>query len=287
MSVRVCVLGASGAMGDIALALFKHCDREGFSCAVYAVDLPGHGHCGDSCGIFTMQQMVDTVREASSWIRNHTREGAVFTVGIGLGGEVAFHAGSGFEAITGTIANGILFPSEIELRPQVAIFQGWMGELLALVMGQRQVCAAALINFERIFDKVECLGQGSTEDSCILTHDSSRYEDSLRDPHSQWFYTVSSLRSIFTYHPAVAASAHGKPVLLMVGGQDKSIPLEHVRASFERLQGAKALRYDMSAGHQLLRQEPEKSVKLIVPWTNAVLDGTHGTMLPESPHLFV
>ena len=41
MSVRVCVLGASGAMGDIALALFKHCDREGFSCAVYAVDLPG------------------------------------------------------------------------------------------------------------------------------------------------------------------------------------------------------------------------------------------------------
>ena len=37
----MCVLGASGAMGDIALALFKHCDREGFSCAVYAVDLPG------------------------------------------------------------------------------------------------------------------------------------------------------------------------------------------------------------------------------------------------------
>ena len=36
------------------------------------------------------------MREASSWIRNHTREGAVFTVGIGLGGEVAFHAGSGF-----------------------------------------------------------------------------------------------------------------------------------------------------------------------------------------------
>jgi len=34
-------------------------------------------------------------------------------------------------------------------------------------------------------------------------------------------YQVSSLRSIFTYHPAVAASAHGKPVLLMVGGQDK------------------------------------------------------------------
>ena len=143
-----------GAMGELATALFKHCDHQGFSCAAYGVDLPGHGHCGDNCGKFTMQQMVDTVREASTWIRNHTREGAVFTLGQGIGGEVVLHAGSGHEAITATISNGLLLPSELELRPQVSLFRGWAGELLSLIMGDRQVCAAAIFNFERMFDKV-------------------------------------------------------------------------------------------------------------------------------------
>jgi hypothetical protein len=46
------------------------------------------GHCGDECGQFTMQQMVEVVQEASSWIRNRTREGAVITVGQGLGGKL-------------------------------------------------------------------------------------------------------------------------------------------------------------------------------------------------------
>jgi alpha-beta hydrolase superfamily lysophospholipase len=108
-----------GAMADLGQALFKQCDHEGFSCAVFAVDLPGHGHCGDECGQFTMQQMVETVQEASSWIRNRTREGAVITVGQGLGGEVALHAGAGHEPITATIANGLWLPSELSLRPQV------------------------------------------------------------------------------------------------------------------------------------------------------------------------
>jgi hypothetical protein len=177
--------GHGGAMADVALALFKKCQEEGFVCAIYAVDLPGHGYCGDSCGHFTMQQMVDTVREASAWIRNHTSEGAVFTIGEGLGSDVALHAGSGFEAITGTITNGMILPAEVELRPQISLFRGLLGELLTLLMGTRQVCAAAFFNFERFFDKVECIGQSSSEDACIWKHDADRYEAQLRDPHSQ------------------------------------------------------------------------------------------------------
>jgi hypothetical protein len=46
------------------------------------------GHCSVECGQFTMQQMVEVVQEASSWIRNRTREGAVITVGQGLGGKL-------------------------------------------------------------------------------------------------------------------------------------------------------------------------------------------------------
>jgi hypothetical protein len=30
-------------MGELALSLFKECERGGFPCAAYAVDLPGHG----------------------------------------------------------------------------------------------------------------------------------------------------------------------------------------------------------------------------------------------------
>ena len=39
-----------------------------------------------------------------------------------------------------------------------------------------------------------------------------------------------------------------KPVLVMAGGQDRSLPLSHVRASFDRLAGKKFLRYTMGAG---------------------------------------
>ena len=276
-----------GAMADLGQALFKQCDHEGFSCAVFAVDLPGHGHCGDECGQFTMQQMVETVQEASSWIRNRTREGAVITVGQGLGGEVALHAGAGHEPITATIANGLWLPSELSLRPQVALFRGWVGELFSVVMGKQPVCAAAIINFERIFDSVDCIGSGSSSASCIWKHDASLYEDALRDPHNQWFFSVSSLRSLFTYHPPFSASEHNKPVLVMAGGQDRSLPLSHVRASFDRLAGKKFLRYTMGAGHQVFRQEREKAVKLIIPWTNAVLDGTHNTILSEGPNLML
>ena len=54
------------------------------------------------------------------------------------------------------------------LRPQVALFRGWLGELLAVLMGSRPICAAALISFERIFDSVQCLGSGSS--SGMHTH---------------------------------------------------------------------------------------------------------------------
>jgi hypothetical protein len=73
----------------------------------------------------------------------------------------------------------------------------------------------------------------------------------------------------------------------MAGGQDRSLPLSHVRASFDRLAGKKFLRYTMGAGHQVFRQEREKAVKLIIPWTNAVLDGTHNTILSEGPNLML
>jgi len=130
---------------------------------------------------------------SSTWVRNQTREGAVFTVGVGaLGGEVALHAGTGFEPITGTVANGFVLPTELEVRPQVALFKGWLGELLSLIFGDRQVCAAAVFSFERFFDRVDCLGQSRevASTSCVWKHDASRYEDSIRDPHSQWFYSV-------------------------------------------------------------------------------------------------
>ena len=274
-----------GAMSDLALALFKQCEGEGFVCAAYAVDLPGHGHCGDRCGKFTMQQLVDTVREASAWIRNATHEGAVFTVGQGMGAEVALHAGSGFQAITGTIANGLLMPAELELRPQVSLFRGWVGELLSVAMGQRLVCTAALVDFRRLYDAVDCAGHSTKEDACTWRTDAAAYHRALLDPHSQWFYTLPALRSLYTHTPPVAASAHGKPILVIAGGQDRAVPLEHVREGFQRLGGQKTLRYTMAAGHMLLQQEPVAVGKLLVSYANAVLSGTHVSIQPESPYL--
>lgn len=81
-----------GALGDLANRLFDHCGQAGFVCSVFAIDLPGHGHTGMSAesGEFNMTSMVELVWEAADWIRTETKESAVFTIGLGIGGEVAF-----------------------------------------------------------------------------------------------------------------------------------------------------------------------------------------------------
>jgi hypothetical protein len=35
------------------------------------------------------------------------------------------------------------------------------------------------------------------------------------------------------------------------------------------------------------RTEAEKTAKLVIPWTNAVLDGTHGAIRLKSDHLYL
>jgi len=270
----------SGNFASTAVTMFNQCEKEGFSCAVYGIDLPGHGR-SENRGEFSMKDMIASVGEASSWIKNTTKDGAVFVVGKGIGGEVAFQAGSISEDITGMVVNGVLLPSEMKHRPQVELVKGFLGEILQVLFGDAKLSLAALISFERHFDRIDCGAAGA----CAWQHDRELYEDNLRDPLSQWFATFSSLRSLFTYQPIKSSLENQTPVLLLAGGQDKVIPLEKIRSVFERIGGPKLLRIDMEAGHQVLQQHHKQSARLIVGWSSAVLDGKLASLMPESPYL--
>mmetsp|Transcript_44895 Transcript_44895/g.141350 ORF Transcript_44895/g.141350 Transcript_44895/m.141350 type:complete len:362 (-) Transcript_44895:170-1255(-) len=269
-----------GNFAVTAVSIFNQCEKEGFSCAVYGIDLPGHGR-SETRGEFTMQEMIASVGEAASWIKNTTRDGAVFLVGKGIGGEVAFQAGSVFEEVTGMVVNGVLLPSEMKHRPQIEYVKGIVGEILQVLFGDAKLSLAAFISFERQFDRIDCGAAGA----CAWHHDREMYEDNLRDPLSLWAATFSSLRSLFTYKPVKSSLENETPILLLAGGQDKVIPLASVRSVFERIGGPKLLRIDMEAGHQVLQQHHKQAARLIVAWSAAVLDGKLSTLMPESPYL--
>ena len=148
-----------GNFAVTAVSMFNQCEKEGFSCAVYGIDLPGHGR-SETRGEFTMQEMIASVGEAASWIKNTTRDGAVFVVGKGIGGEVAFQAGSFFEEVTGSslldtlllcltlvvgmVVNGVLLPSEMKHRPQVEYVKGIVGEILQVLFGDAKASLPGL-----------------------------------------------------------------------------------------------------------------------------------------------
>eukprot|EP00287_Rhodomonas_sp_CCMP768_P016443 CAMPEP_0196759780 /NCGR_PEP_ID=MMETSP1091-20130531/104875_1 /TAXON_ID=302021 /ORGANISM="Rhodomonas sp., Strain CCMP768" /LENGTH=328 /DNA_ID=CAMNT_0042108639 /DNA_START=160 /DNA_END=1147 /DNA_ORIENTATION=+ len=304
----------AGALGGLASSLFEHCRSEGIACSVFAVDLPGHGHTGmeATSGEFNMTGMVELVWEAAEWIKAETKESAVVTVGIGIGGEVAFQASSGSEAITATVANGLLLSNEVRgrisassgseaitatvanglllsnevhFREQVELLKGWVGDALELLLHGQRVFLPSLISFWRLYDKISCDEHSAV--ACEWNHDSEGYEEHMADPLSTWYTSLSSLRSLFHHPPLTSAENSSKPVLVLAGGRDQAIPLSHVRACFHRLAGHKFLRFDSRAGHQLHRQLTEDTSRVVVGWSRAVLDGTLGELAVESPQLIL
>eukprot|EP00288_Rhodomonas_lens_P016546 CAMPEP_0177693678 /NCGR_PEP_ID=MMETSP0484_2-20121128/2527_1 /TAXON_ID=354590 /ORGANISM="Rhodomonas lens, Strain RHODO" /LENGTH=398 /DNA_ID=CAMNT_0019204503 /DNA_START=53 /DNA_END=1249 /DNA_ORIENTATION=+ len=277
-----------GALGDLANRLFDHCGQAGFVCSVFAIDLPGHGHTGMSAesGEFNMTSMVELVWEAADWIRTETKESAVFTIGLGIGGEVAFQASSGSEAITGTISNGLLLSAELKFRDQTELLKGWVGDALELLLHGQRIFLPSLLSFWRMYDRVVC--EDHTVVGCEWRHDQISYEEHMGDPLSTWYSSITSLRSLYHYRPLTLAADNTKPILVVTGAKDQAIPLVHVRECFRRLGGKKYLRFDSRAGHQMLRQTlQDETSRVIVGWSLAVLDGSLGDLAVETPSLSV
>eukprot|EP00286_Rhodomonas_abbreviata_P016870 CAMPEP_0181320696 /NCGR_PEP_ID=MMETSP1101-20121128/18265_1 /TAXON_ID=46948 /ORGANISM="Rhodomonas abbreviata, Strain Caron Lab Isolate" /LENGTH=375 /DNA_ID=CAMNT_0023428425 /DNA_START=57 /DNA_END=1184 /DNA_ORIENTATION=- len=276
-----------GALGDIAVALFEECQTAGDPCAIFAVDLPGHGQTrlGTASVEFNMTVMVETVWDVAEWIRSETGDSAVFTLGMGVGGEVAFQASSGSDAITATIANGLLLAGEVKLREQTEMLKGFVGDVLELLFRGQTIFLPTFLSSHRMYDHVMC--EEHSVEGCAWEHDKLAYEEHLKDPLNSWFSSFSSLRSLFHHPPFTAASNNTKPVLVLAGAKDKAIPLAHIRECFHRIEGKKYLRFDQRGGHQLLRSVTGDSAKAIVEWSRAVLDGSLSDFLTEAPSLLV
>ncbi len=148
--------------------------------------MPGHGHTGMGAapGEFNMTTMVELVWEAAEWIKTETQDSAVFTLGLGIGGEVAFQASSGSDAITATVANGLLLSSEVKFRPQAEAMKSWVGDAMELLLQGQRIFLPSLVSLWRMYDKISCEEHSAA--GCDWQHDNVGYEEHMADPLSIW-----------------------------------------------------------------------------------------------------
>lgn len=226
-------------------------------CAVYCLDLRGHGRSPGERGVFTMEAWLADIAQVCREVAAR-EEVPVVLLGASQGGEVAFHAAQVADAVSGVACMNLLLPAEVSGHRGIAFMRSQAAAGLARRFGDR-----LRVPLERVID----FAAAYREDPAVLA-------EKRADPLYVWSYGFASYRSIFAYDPPRPARMNTKPVLVACGGADPVVSAKHCERCFDRIGGPKSLYKEPGAGHQLMRFHTERFVRVLDGWVaHAVLAG--------------
>ncbi|MCS7177966.1 MAG: alpha/beta fold hydrolase [Anaerolineae bacterium] len=222
--------------------------EEGFN--VVAVDLQGHGRSGGPRGLFTYADLLGNISCAIDYVVEQYG-GPVGVTGSSMGGILAFYAGLTDSRVMAVVCHNVADLQNI--RPVLYLRRHRLVVPLAETLSPWLIrCTwlpipiTAFLEPRHVFDRPENVRHWQ------------------RDPLFVPAYRASSWVSLFLYpqdKPAVEAMT--RPVRIIVGENDRILPVKPTQAFYDRLRCPRDLVIIPGAGHMLLLEYLPTTVPLV------------------------
>ena len=248
-------------------------------CSLHSIDLLGHGLSGGDRGVFTLHDWILDVEAAAQHIQrqaylNHPahlvgkkspliRHAPILLLGSSQGGEVAYQALARLpqSLVSGAISMNLWLSPRLSPSPIISFLTHPLVLPLAqLLLHHLWIPLPLVLPFPALYSTELPLGR-------------RLYEERVRDPLSQWTYSLPSYLSLFLPPPIPPSPSHSmrrKRLLIVCGELDPVIRWQACEAAWRLLREDGEFDVDLYVWprgvHQLLLLEGESFGQLIGSW---------------------
>ena len=252
-------------------------------CSLHSVDLVGHGLSGGDRGSFSLTDFVLDIEAAAAHIQRQAylahrpplvgmktrliRHAPIILLGSSQGGEVAYQALRHLpqSLVSGAVSMNLWLSPHLSPSPLISVLTHWsVLPFVRVVLPHVRIPLPLFLPFPALYSTERPLGR-------------RLYEEKLRDPLTQWDYSLQSYLTLFLpvqLTPAPYWGLRRKRLLIVCGEMDPVIRWESCEEAWRRLkeerEGSVALYVWPGGVHQLLLHEGEQFARLIGGWIAAV-----------------
>ena len=253
-------------------------------CSLHSVDLMGHGLSGGDRGVFTLHDFILDIEAAAAHIQRQAylqqplhlqgkktsliRHAPIFLLGSSQGGEVAYQALARLpqSLVSGAISMNLWLSPRLSPSPLISLLtHPLLLPALRLLLQHVWVPLPLVLPVPALYSAHDRpLGR-------LL------YEERLRDPLTQWTYSLPSYLSLFLpppLPPSPSHTLHRKRLLIVCGELDPVIRWQTCEQAWRLLredgEGQVELYVWPGGPHQLLLLEGERFARLIAAWLASV-----------------
>jgi alpha-beta hydrolase superfamily lysophospholipase len=241
--------------------------REGFTVA--GLDLRGHGKSEGPRGDFVIDDLLDDIDSAVSFLTRQGPQRPIGLLGSSQGGFLSLYsAARNPEIKTVCCHNAMLLPRDgIECSRAPRLFQ--LGrpllERMAKVAPRTRIPTWSYIDTSGVFK------------------DPANLKAYMDDPLTVTWYSIRALHSLASTPPARPLSEIACPTMIITGERDSVIPLRVQERTFADLSEPKRLVVIPDALHMLLVEYIEDALPPVVQWFRETLAADCLPLAPQKP----
>ncbi|MHA1358129.1 MAG: alpha/beta hydrolase [Candidatus Helarchaeota archaeon] len=237
-----------------------HLNRQGYR--IVALDLPGHGLSEGKRGHFTMESLISTIYNVTSFIIERFGEHVVI-MGSSLGGFTALYSVANDPRIKAGICHNAAILNEGAYKKiiKVGFFLGILKPFvpyLAKIFPTLRISVWRYLHLEDLFHDKQLL---------------EKLDVFKEDPLLSDRYTLRALATQMRAPLPNPIETIKTPVMIINGDQDVLFSVEYMQEIFGRLEKSQNKRLEIipNASHLIFQEHRDESIKRITTWLDEIL----------------
>lgn len=228
---------------------------------IVALDLPGHGKSEGRRGHFTIEKLVDTIKDVTSFIIN-TYGDKVVAIGSSLGGITTLYSSASDPRLSACVCVNAALLNEkghkklIKLKGILKLGKPLV-PFFSKILPRLKISVWIYLNPETLINKEKSL---------------KIMEAVLKDKMVSSKYTLKALATQMRATPEKAIETIETPIMILNGSDDILFSIEYMQNIFERLKNSKKKRFEeiKDGAHCILNEHREECVKKIILWLSSL-----------------
>lgn len=231
---------------------------------VVCVDQYGHGKSGGSRGHFTLPLLVDVMKAAITYSREHLgATGKFFVGGSSLGGFTAFYTGEmDKDRVAASVCHNILYGGQFDPNAMFRL-RGVLKMALKLISVAVKILPKFRLSVWNYLQPEELIDQSNEKSRKLI-------DKVLADPVLSARYSVTALHSQIKWHPPVPLEQFTTPCLLLQGANDAIFPLTMEQSLFARVGAPKEMALMEGGSHMVILEQAEKCAEIVDDWLQKI-----------------